>query len=136
MTDIELSYVAGIVDGEGSIMLVKTHSSKFPAPALSICNTNLGLLEWIKVRFGGRIHPRKSRKKGHKMSYDLRWYYDDCLDMLSQLVDYLVIKKSQAVLLLNEYKALTPRNGKYTEDILNKKMALVCHLKELNKRGE
>jgi len=136
MTDIELSYVAGIVDGEGSVMFVKTNFSKFSVPVLSICNTNLALLEWIKFKFGGQIHSRKPRKKGHKVSYELRWYYDGCLNMLSRLVDYLIVKKPQAMLLLSEYKALTPRNGKYTEYLLDKKIALIQRIKELNKRGE
>lgn len=135
MTNVELSYLAGIVDGEGSIMFVKLHSCGLPSPVLSICNTNKALLEWIQCRFGGKLTPKKPRKKEHKLSYDLRWCYDDCLRVISQIAEYLVIKKPQAMILINEYKMLTPRNGKYTADVLCKKMALIQRLKDLNKRG-
>ncbi|MDV4151809.1 hypothetical protein R0131_13355 [Clostridium sp. AL.422] len=48
MTNTEISYIAGIIDGEGSIMLQKFHSNEFPAPCVSIASTSLELLTWIK----------------------------------------------------------------------------------------
>ena len=48
MTETEKAYLAGIIDGEGSIMLQKFHSNEFPAPCVSIASTSLELLTWIK----------------------------------------------------------------------------------------
>ena len=48
MTDVEKAYIAGIIDGEGSIMLIKLHSNEFPSPCISIASTTLELLTYIK----------------------------------------------------------------------------------------
>jgi len=48
MTELELAYLAGIIDGEGSIMLLKYHKSEYPSPCISISSTDIELLEWCK----------------------------------------------------------------------------------------
>ncbi|MBU3209659.1 hypothetical protein [Clostridium algidicarnis] len=35
MTSEEKAYIAGIIDGEGSIMLLKFHHNQFPSPCIS-----------------------------------------------------------------------------------------------------
>lgn len=48
MKDTEKVYIAGILDGEGSIMLQKFYSGEYPSPCVSIASTTLELLNWIK----------------------------------------------------------------------------------------
>lgn len=48
MTSEEKAYIAGIIDGEGSIMLLKFHKNQYPAPCVSVASTTLELLEYIK----------------------------------------------------------------------------------------
>lgn len=48
MLETEKAYIAGIIDGEGSIMLIKFHKNQYPSPCISISSTNVELLEWIK----------------------------------------------------------------------------------------
>ena len=56
MKDTEKVYVPGILNGEGSITLVKQHKNRNPSPMVSISSTALGLLEWIRnVIDGGTI---------------------------------------------------------------------------------
>ncbi len=50
MTDAEKAYIAGIIDGEGSIMLTKFHNNQYPSPCISISSTTIELLEWIKKK--------------------------------------------------------------------------------------
>ena len=52
MTETEKAYIAGIIDGEGSIMLQKIHSNEHPSPCISIASTTLELLKWIKETIG------------------------------------------------------------------------------------
>lgn len=60
MTNEEKAYIAGIVDGEGSIMLLKFHKNQFPAPCISITSTTIELLDWIKLKTGmGTIKHKK-----------------------------------------------------------------------------
>ncbi|SHJ83940.1 hypothetical protein SAMN02745163_02672 [Clostridium cavendishii DSM 21758] len=51
MTETEKAYIAGIIDGEGSIMLQSFHKNQLPAPCVSITSTTTELLTWIKEKF-------------------------------------------------------------------------------------
>jgi len=44
MKQTEAAYVAGIIDGEGSIMLTRNHSGEFRRPFISIASTDKELL--------------------------------------------------------------------------------------------
>ncbi len=46
MTDIESAYLAGIIDGEGTITLTK--DGEFRYPAVSVASTTIEILEWCK----------------------------------------------------------------------------------------
>ena len=49
MLETEKSYLAGIIDGEGSVMLTRFHKNEYPSPCISISSTDIELLEWIKI---------------------------------------------------------------------------------------
>lgn len=57
----EKAYIAGIIDGEGSIMLLKFHNNQFPSPCISISSTTLELLEWLKNKT--RVGTIKEKKE-------------------------------------------------------------------------
>lgn len=52
MNETEKAYIAGIIDGEGSIMLQRFHAKEYPSPCVSIASTTLELLKWIKKTVG------------------------------------------------------------------------------------
>lgn len=118
MTNVEISYIAGIIDGEGSIMLIKFHNNQLPAPCISISSTTLELLIWIKEKTSmGKIVNKRLYKDYYKKSYSYLVTHDNAINLLKLIIPYLVInsKKQRAELILNEYKTVTKRNGKYTE---------------------
>ena len=41
MTETEKAYIAGIIDGEGSIILQKFHKKEYPSLCVSIASTTL-----------------------------------------------------------------------------------------------
>ena len=55
MTELKKAYIAGLIDGEGSIMLQKFHHNEYPSPCISISSTTLELLHWIKFIVGKGI---------------------------------------------------------------------------------
>lgn len=116
----ETAYLAGIIDGEGSIMLSKYHHSEFPCPCISISSTDLELLEWVRDRIGsGRINTKKNYKIDvHKTSYTYVVYYDSAIEIMRVIEPFLVItrKKLRARFIIDNYKNVTVRNGKYTEE--------------------
>ena len=122
MTETEKAYIAGIIDGKGSIMLQILNKGKSPSPCVSIDSTTLKLLEWIKEVFGaGRIiHKKNYNPEVHKECYSYVLKFDNAIDMLKQIYTYLIIgvKKERARLIIMDYKNVTPRNGRYNEEML------------------
>ena len=120
MTELELAYLAGIIDGEGSIMLLRSHKSEYPSPCISISSTDIELLEWVKEKVGsGKINRKKNYNiKKHKTSYTYSIYYDIAIDVMNKIEPFLVIKqkKLRAKFIIDNYKNVTIRNGRYNEE--------------------
>ncbi|HDK7157209.1 TPA: LAGLIDADG family homing endonuclease [Clostridium botulinum] len=125
MTNEQKAYIAGIIDGEGSIMLLKFHNNQFPSPCISISSTTIELLEWIKsITKNGTIKRKKNyNTEKHTDSFTYTIKYNDAINLLIQIGPYLVIKnkKARARLIIEKYKSVTPRNGKYSNEMLKAK---------------
>ncbi|MGY0373025.1 LAGLIDADG family homing endonuclease [Clostridium sp. JNZ J1-5] len=125
MTPEERAYIAGIIDGEGSIMLLKFHSNQFPAPCISISSTTPELLEWIKSKtLVGTIKNKKNYNTlKHKNSFIYTVKYDHAIKLLKEIEPYLILnsKKERAKLIINNYKNVTTRNGRYSDAQLKAK---------------
>ena len=134
LEEVEKAYVAGIVDGEGTVTLMKHHKNETHIPFVGIANNNLELLKWIKSLIGGNICSKKKRLPHHNDSYVLNIRQDRALRFLGEISKYLIIKKPQAELILKKYKSVTHRNGRYTPVLLQKKMQLVAEIRKLNQR--
>lgn len=115
MTTEEKVYLAGIIDGEGSIMLLKFHHNQHPAPCVSIASISLELLEWIRSKIGiGTIKSKKNYKPDrHENSYIYTAKYNDALLLIEMIEPYLVIrqKKLRAQLILTTYKVSAKYKG-------------------------
>ncbi len=85
MEKVEKAYIAGIVDGEGTVTLMKHHKNETPLPSVSIANNNLGLLKRIKFLVGGNICTKKKRLPHHSDSYVLNIRQDRALRVLSEI---------------------------------------------------
>lgn len=60
----------------------------------------------------------------HKDCYSYVLKYNAAISLLEEITPYLIIevKVKRAKLILEKYKYLTPRNGRYTDELLEKKM--------------
>jgi len=125
MSPEEKAYIAGIVDGEGSIMLIKFHNNQFPAPCLSISSTTIELLQWLKnTTEMGTIKSKKNYNLDkHRDSFTYMVKYNNAISLIKEIEHYLVIesKRKRAKLIIKEYKRVTPRNGRYSSTILEEK---------------
>ena len=126
-TKEELAYTAGLFDGEGSITLVRQKSNRSPSPQVAIASTDFEVLGWLQKRFGGSIVTKQPYKINHSVSYDWRLTDRRALNFLKLIRPYLVIERKirRVDLLLSDYIACTPRNGRYTEEMAERKQALV-----------
>jgi hypothetical protein len=122
----ESSYVAGIIDGEGSINLTRMHKKEFRRPCISIASTDKELLIYIQSLTGGLINDKKNyNPEKHKDSFTLTIKKkDDVFKTLRLITPFLRVnqKKKRALWILDNYDLVTPRNGKYSEELLNKKL--------------
>jgi len=130
LTDIQKGYIAGMLDGEGSI-----HISRYKPPRYSytirvqISNTNLEALELIQSWVGGRI--QASNRKTKPVYHLIFSSKESILDLLIPVSQHLVIKFDQALLMIDF--CLMPGVG--DTDTKEERTRIIERLKKLNKRG-
>ena len=117
------AYLAGLVDGEGTITLSADHRGERRRIVLSISNTDRRLLEFVRESVGaGRITSKRTYSERHTPSFAYRITNRQALDLISQIAAYLRTYRSQrAAMALRSYVELTPRNGKYGADVLQRR---------------
>ncbi|MCH1625747.1 LAGLIDADG family homing endonuclease [Fredinandcohnia quinoae] len=122
----EAAYIAGIIDGEGSISLTRMHKKEHRRPCISIASTDLELLTYIHRLTGGYINNKRNyRPNIHKDSYTLSIKKkEEVFYTLQQIVPFLRVnkKRNRAIWILENYERVTPRNGKYSPELLNSKV--------------
>ena len=94
---------------------------------MSIASTDYEVCEWFQSRFGGTIVTKQPRQPNHSLSWDWRLTDRRALDFLAKMRPYLVIKRKirRIDLLLNDYIDCTPRNGRYTKEMAERKESLI-----------
>lgn len=116
--EIMLAYVAGLIDGDGSIFLSKTQGKKTHSPTykpyISLHNSNKGIIDFLHSNFPGRYHERKSYvdKKGCQKLVSHLWRLEGrvlCLNFINKVGKYLTIKKDRAFF-LKEFIEEQPEN--------------------------
>lgn len=127
LTETELAYAAGIVDGEGSVSFIRSRPNRFPSPQVSVCSTDRELVEWFKERFGGTIVLKRKRMSHHADAYDWKLIDRNALRFLALIRPYLRIQRkiARVDLLLEFYLDATPRNGRYNDEMLKRKQDLI-----------
>ncbi len=128
LSSVDAAYLAGLIDADGSITLVlrkKPHRQ----PVVSVSNTDYNLVRWPhKITNAGHISTKSEKKKAyHKTAYIWAAHSNQALDILKQILPYLKEskKKTRAKFLIDNYKKVTLRNGKYTKKLLEKKEEFV-----------
>ncbi|WP_230200254.1 LAGLIDADG family homing endonuclease [Bacillus niameyensis] len=124
--DWESAYLAGIVDGEGSVTLTRMHEGEHRRPCITISSTDIELLKYIQTLTNGYIITKKNyNPEKHKDSYTLSIKNKECvLIILRKISPYLRVdqKRMRALHIINNYEKVTPRNGKYNAESLKRKL--------------
>jgi hypothetical protein len=112
----DAAYIAGVIDGEGTITLTRKHRNENRQLAVTISNTELRLLEFVlEVVGAGKITRKRSSKASHTPSFTVALYNRQALALLEQIHPYLrTYKLDRSAAIMHDYIALTPRNGKYS----------------------
>ena len=140
-TETETAYLAGILDGEGTIQVAMHREKKRGRPTyfraeVYVTNTNMRLLEWIRQRFGGTIG-RARRKDGKNWKPVYRLHFPSgSIELLLQLVlPYLVVKQRLAELAIELRRRLRTYEHPLSVEERAQRYALFVEARELNKRG-
>ena len=112
----EAAYIAGLIDGEGTITLSREHKGENRRLVVSIGNAELGILRSVAKATGvGKITNKRAYSSKHTPSYAYKVTNRQALLLLEQIVMHMQsYKKRRASLALKEYLLVTPRNGRYT----------------------
>lgn len=97
LTPIDLSYLAGIIDGEGCIFVGNT----IPNPQLYVLNSSKELIQWVSEIFNSNIkiiEPKINDKYKRNIYYKtMLLRHNDIIAMLKLVLPYLKIKKLKAL---------------------------------------
>jgi hypothetical protein len=147
MKETDKAYIAGIIDGEGCIIINRTKTNKIDGYikpykyALHIkvrtCDNIItpNLKQKLKI---GSLHICKAYKKNHRISYEWHTASNNALKVLIILLPYLKLKKKQAKIGIKYQKSKkhTTHSGKaLSEESYKFQQKCYKQLKKLNKRG-
>jgi hypothetical protein len=132
----QAAYLAGLLDGEGTIALTRRHRAGNRQLVVSISNTDHLLLKHVLQTVGaGRITRKRTTSHRHTPSATYQIDNRQALALLAQIVPYLhTYKSKRATLVLNDYVRLTPRNGKYTPELKHARELFINRFLSLNPR--
>jgi hypothetical protein len=98
---------------------MRHHGGERRRPVVSVANTELALLEYLKSTIGaGHITRKRISRTHHTPSFTYVIYSRQALTLLARITPFLrTHKRHRAELLLQSYVLLTPRNGRYTPEM-------------------
>lgn len=119
LSAVDVAYIAGLIDGEGTIGLTRKHVGENRQLVISISSTEQSILNYVRTTIGaGRITCKRVSRAHHRPGLTFTLSNRQALALLSQIQPYLKsYKRERGALVLENYLALTPRNGKYTAEL-------------------
>lgn len=130
MKETEVAYLAGLLDGEGSISVLLRKTDKAFNTEVVVSNTNLKIIELFNPLLPSHNREQQFRncKKLTRIAYRK---HADILFVLERLLPYMALKKRQAELMIAFCKSrLSIKKRQYTED----ERRWVAEIRLLNKR--
>lgn len=139
--ETQISYLAGIIDGEGSIYIQrrKTITGWSYFPRFQIVNTNRKLMEWVHQTFGGLIYDKPRKHINPKWKMQIEWFTTRGLldELLPLIIPYLIIKREQAEIMIKFRESFKIKyfKRKVPENIQDFRLTCLNKIKELNQHN-
>ena len=148
LSPTDTAYLAGIVDGEGTITISKLSRLRGAFyPVVSISNTKQILIDWCSARIPGGVYVKGRENVRWRTAHQIVWNGWKALEIVKLLEPFLVIKQNQARLIIDlatdHYRALDEvgAHNKFSyrrpppEWLLEKRAVAYHAMRELNRRG-
>jgi hypothetical protein len=138
-TEGQLGYLAGIIDGEGSIYIQRRMDNGTWCywARFQISNTNKNLMNWIHETFGGLLYEKDRSKHNPKWKVQYEWYSQiSLMDKLLPLVyPFLINKKTHAEIMMEFRRTfVTKTNKKLSNEVQCFREKCMSKIKHLNSR--
>jgi len=109
LTEVQAAYLAGLVDGEGSILIAKAREGR-NTWRLTISSTYRPVLEWCLLTIGAGSIVRANRyNPKHATAYWWQCYSWNAKAVLEQLLPYMLIKREKAKQMIQELDRIGTR---------------------------
>lgn len=138
----KIAYLAGIIDGEGSIMLWMNKKTKIRGQfnmRVNVSSTDKCLIDWLINNFGGCSYaqnsPSRKANPHWKKQYTWEIKKPDLLQFLNMIYPFLVIKKSRCELAIKFRETFVKRERELSDKTLATRIDLFNQMKHLNLRG-
>lgn len=95
LTDTELAYVAGLVDGEGSIWSSYPKTGMRPL-ALVVSMIHRPTIEWLHGKCGGYVSPRRSNAANARQAWVWHLHGIRSGSLLKRIIPFMVTKREEA----------------------------------------
>lgn len=137
VSDTDLAYMAGMIDGEGSIMISVSKKHGNLTSKLTVYNTNEPVIRWMSETFGGSVFKvgRPLRLK-HRQEWAWSTVGNPAVAILKQVMPYLKIKRTLAELAIEAWENRCPtpivdRRKPLPEEVVLKRMKYVAQARAL-----
>jgi hypothetical protein len=100
-TDTERAYIAGIIDGEGSIIIGKLKPGGKKGKNYSyqlymkVVNTDKVLIEWLSEKTLTNFSKNKRKNKKYRITYEIHWPVNITIAILESIYPFMLIKQDQ-----------------------------------------
>jgi hypothetical protein len=140
--ELHPAYIAGFIDGEGTITLAITrwlNGRPILQPRIQVSSTDDYILEAMYKQFGGSLRlPKPNGSSRHKPVY--RWDVfskDEITILLETILPYLRIKRRHAELILQFITTcmLGRERGKRSSEMDELALSILDEIRTINKRG-
>lgn len=148
LTRTQAAYLAGAIDGEGHLGIIRIgprgrYANATFSARISVTNTNLGWLERLQTWIGGRINRTDSKKRRNRRPcYDLRLNDRGSIQAcLTAIQPFLILKQAHAGLLF-QYFGIASRRASGQKGIVSdpaivaELQVLYLAVQQINLRGK
>lgn len=131
LSTAQAAYLAGLIDGEGSIMLNPRGAGAITS-RVAISNTHRGILDWVASTTGvGKVQTMRAEGISNRTSYAWVTNGDGALSLLEQVRPFMIVKTAQADLAIEAQRRLrdpSTKTGPWQQEYRERVQAL-------NRRG-
>lgn len=137
MTDTDIAWAAGFIDGEGNFSITWSGTNLYCL--VQAANTDRRPLEKLVALFGGKIYVHSKGNDRHAVSYKWRTVAAGASAAAEKVLPYLMVKSEQAKIVI-EFQKLVRRkipgfNRALSDEEFKARAECFTRLAALNRRG-